>query len=531
MGFLVSPDAFLAEHKSGAPRVHAEIIENSVQTLTSHQIHLVADWSDRFAAERHQPELLRVVDCWRRQGRHVTVRPFEELANVLALPDTVFVTSGDQWLRLAFARAHVRGSTAALCGLMHSTLWADVLPKLMALRQLWRRRDRLIVPSDTGLSIVRHLLGATDAVVPSADNPVQLDRVPYGVPREAFDVPPRTTARERLRIPAATFAIAYVGRLTDVQKADLDVLLVVSRRLVARGIPIQLVVAGSEQRRGYVAELERKALALGVSQHTRLYTSVDERLKREVLAACDVCVYPSDNIQETFGVALVEAMAAGKPVVASSWSGHRDIVKPEETGILVDALYALSREMADVCLLSRPFPAAGTVLAAGTVVDVDALERALSRLAGDRALCERLGQQARDIAGKYYLWPGVVCAFEDVWKQQLGCADLTREPTSDTCKQPANSHILDTFGAQRLRTITLNSESRRMLASQHAPEWALVPPDLHGEASDLLMSLRRAKHYTVTVECPAPHAALLLAKKGLVSCGRITDRQDTEKGK
>jgi hypothetical protein len=43
----------------------------------------------------------------------------------------------------------------------------------------------------------------------------------------------------------------------------------------------------------------------------------------------------SDNIQETFGLALIEAMAASMPVVATDWDGCRDIVVHGETGFLV----------------------------------------------------------------------------------------------------------------------------------------------------------------------------------------------------
>ncbi len=51
--------------------------------------------------------------------------------------------------------------------------------------------------------------------------------------------------------------------------------------------------------------------------------------------AADVFVSPSDNIQETFGLAVIEAMASGLPVVASDWDGYRDLVADGETGFLV----------------------------------------------------------------------------------------------------------------------------------------------------------------------------------------------------
>ena len=54
----------------------------------------------------------------------------------------------------------------------------------------------------------------------------------------------------------------------------------------------------------------------------------------EYLSASDIFVYPSEN--EALGVAIVEAMACGLPVVASGVGGIRDLVAPGETGILTE---------------------------------------------------------------------------------------------------------------------------------------------------------------------------------------------------
>ncbi len=62
---------------------------------------------------------------------------------------------------------------------------------------------------------------------------------------------------------------------------------------------------------------------------------VDEILKWQVLAASNVFVSLSDNIQETFGLSLLEAMLSEVPIIASDWSGYRDIVEDGETGFLI----------------------------------------------------------------------------------------------------------------------------------------------------------------------------------------------------
>ena len=52
-------------------------------------------------------------------------------------------------------------------------------------------------------------------------------------------------------------------------------------------------------------------------------------------ASGDVFLSLPDNIQETFGLVVVEAMASGLPVLGSDWDGYRDLVVHGETGFLV----------------------------------------------------------------------------------------------------------------------------------------------------------------------------------------------------
>ena len=53
------------------------------------------------------------------------------------------------------------------------------------------------------------------------------------------------------------------------------------------------------------------------------------------LAAADLFCSPADNLQETFGLSVLEAMASSLPVVASDWNGYRDLVVHGSTGWLV----------------------------------------------------------------------------------------------------------------------------------------------------------------------------------------------------
>ena len=80
-----------------------------------------------------------------------------------------------------------------------------------------------------------------------------------------------------------------------------------------------------------------------------------------LLAGCDLLLAPAVN--EGHGRALVEAMLAGTPVIASASGGHQEIVRQNETGILVAPEESEAMADAAVALLNIPDRTAMTAVA------------------------------------------------------------------------------------------------------------------------------------------------------------------------
>lgn len=117
-------------------------------------------------------------------------------------------------------------------------------------------------------------------------------------------------------------------------------------------------------------ELKLQAENLGIYKYVKFRGYIENDNVPEVLSKMDIFVVPS--LQESFGVAAVEAMAAGLPVIASDVGGLREVVKKNFTGILV-----------------KP-------------KDVDALVDALNLLIKDYKLREYYGKNGRETVEEHF---------------------------------------------------------------------------------------------------------------------------------
>jgi glycosyltransferase involved in cell wall biosynthesis len=179
--------------------------------------------------------------------------------------------------------------------------------------------------------------------------------------------------RERLGIPPGRAVAGIVGRLQPWKGQDR--FLTALAQLRQRGLDVHgLLVGGGAYGRSprYVAELERLIPRLGLSDFVTLTGQVDD--PAPYFELMDVAVNASQG--EPFGIVLLEAMAAGVPMVAVGEGGPLDIVEPGVTGTLVTD--------------GRP----ETLAAAIGDLLADPRQRAAMSAASERRCRERFGAQA-----------------------------------------------------------------------------------------------------------------------------------------
>jgi glycosyltransferase involved in cell wall biosynthesis len=201
-------------------------------------------------------------------------------------------------------------------------------------RHVLRRADAVVVLTDRTAAVLRADGVAADrlATIPSGFDPVLFAGVRPGMPAGS--------GRPR---------IGYVGRLAPQKRADLLVQAFDLMREEA-----DLVVVGDGPDGDLVRRLAAQSPRAG---RITVRGFVEHGAVPDVLASLDVLVLPS--VYEEMGSVLVEAMAAGLPVVASDVGGIPEVVRDGETGLLVppgDAVAlatALDRLMADPDLRAR----------------------------------------------------------------------------------------------------------------------------------------------------------------------------------
>jgi glycosyltransferase involved in cell wall biosynthesis len=155
----------------------------------------------------------------------------------------------------------------------------------------------------------------------------------FSVVRLGIELEPRVRfegdaaeVRRRHGIPAEKFVVGWFGRMTAVKRTD-DLLTMLAG-LRERGVDALLVLVGDGDDRD---RLEQRAHDLGLARSC-LFLGYQQDVA-QWYAICDAVVLTSAS--EGTPVTIIEALAAGRPVVATKVGGVPDVVDEGETGFLV----------------------------------------------------------------------------------------------------------------------------------------------------------------------------------------------------
>ncbi|HEX7103697.1 MAG TPA: glycosyltransferase family 4 protein [Nitrolancea sp.] len=155
--------------------------------------------------------------------------------------------------------------------------------------------------------------------------------LPNGVDTQAFQPGPiDQVARARYGVPRDAFLALFVGAQDRAHYfKGVPTLL----RAVAQQPKTYLLLAGDGDLR---SDFERLTTELGASDRIVFAGRVEQADLASIYRAADVLVLPSETRGEAFGMVLLEAMASGRPVIASDLPGVRSVVSHGFDGLLVE---------------------------------------------------------------------------------------------------------------------------------------------------------------------------------------------------
>jgi alpha-maltose-1-phosphate synthase len=337
------------------------------------------------------------------------------------------------WQRLQYANPN----SYSLCGVTHTTATHAIMEvltgMLIAPLEDWDAlictsravHDSVKVLVESQSEYLRERVGATRLSLP------QLPVIPLGVHCSDFNFSEdqRQRARQALGITPEETVVLFVGRLSFTGKAH-PAAMYMAAEACSSAARITLIQAGWFANAAIESAFRHDASVLCPSVRSLYVDARQKEPRSNAWAAADVFISISDNIQETFGLTPIEAMAAGLPLIVSDWNGYRDTVRHGTDGFRIPTL-------------SMP-PGSGSGLAGRydlgidnydhycgyssqlVAVDVHDLTSALRTLVTESNIRRAMGQAGRKRARDEFDWTVVFSRYQALWK------DLAERRRSNT---------------------------------------------------------------------------------------------------
>jgi glycosyltransferase involved in cell wall biosynthesis len=375
----------------------------------------------------HYAEFARTVEAC---GRPLTARHVGRTDAARLREQALLFVPHPQLANEARLRSFIHDAAYALCGITHTVSSQRIVESIADFAvgpvMPW---DALICTSPTALGAVSAMLDAAEESLRARLGATRFTRplmpvIPLGVDTRRFrrNDTDRKAWRDKLKLGADTVAILFFGRLSYHAKAS-PFQLAQAAELASRLQPNPLAIlwcgrfSGDANRDAFMTTA--RSMAPSVAFHH--VDGRDARAASAVWSAADIFCSLSDNVQETFGLTVIEAMAAELPVVASNWNGYRDSIQHEVDGVLIETAMPVVpltdlayRHVAGL----DSYDAYVGGLSQFCVVDMGSAAHWLARLAGDAGLRRKLGTAAGQSVARKFDWSVVLPRYRALWDEQ-----------------------------------------------------------------------------------------------------------------
>ena len=364
---------------------------------------------------------LRDTELYRENASRVAEMHEHQLETLQQYSPAVFLTPAGDLGGQTRLRQLSGCPRASIVGPIHSLNYSNMLKDIFGqLMTPLETHDALVCSSHAGKKVFENFITLLQTRLAASGWPkigprFQLPVIPLGVEVSEFQTPRTGDTRATLDLGSGPM-ILYFGRFSATSKGDLCPLIVAFSHVSRKHPDATLVLAGDDTHFKMEPFLSEFAARVAPGARVRIVANPSLDTKRELYAAADIYVSPSDSLQETFGITIIEAMAAHLPIVASDWNGYKDLVEHRRTGFLVRTTLPEYGARFD-SLRGSGSMMSPDLLASTTMISVSALAEALEVLVAHPEMRRAMGEQGYQRAKALYDWPVVIAAYEDLWEE------------------------------------------------------------------------------------------------------------------
>jgi D-inositol-3-phosphate glycosyltransferase len=291
-----------------------------------------------------------------------------------------------------------------------------------------RPYDSIIVPSTaTRETLLRYFGDVESFTAGRLKYGGRIDVIPYGIHTDEFEYRDSIRSRQKLGLPLGDVILLSLAHLSYVLKMNYDRLLISFMHLTQMtDRNLCLVIAGSDTTNESQVILNT-ARELGIVDKIRLIANFDDATKADLFSCADIFMSLSDNLQESFGIALVEAMVMGLPVVCTDWDGYKDVVEEGVSGFRIPIAWKPRDYEEKLTVGLATDPNDHTLfyqISKDLRMDTKILLQRMIELIHNEALRKEMGRNARNRALKLYSINTVIAQFVELWDELHSIAAL-----------------------------------------------------------------------------------------------------------
>ena len=364
--------------------------------------------------------------------------------------------------KFAWERRYFNQRAYSICGITHTIASKEMIAAIgdlaIAPVQPW---DAIICTSVAVKTAIERILNdwgnyLATRIGTRAEIKLKLPVIPLGIDSQSFAPnatrdSTRQQLREKLGIGPEDLVVLFVGRLIFHAKAHpVPLYLAIEKAAKSTKSKVHLIQAGWFEDTKQELTFKDCAVTFSPSVNNIFVDGREPEIRSSIWSVADIFVSLADNIQETFGLTPIEAMASGLPVIVSDWDGYKETVRDRVDGFRIPSI--------------APAPGNGLDLAASywsdrlnystyighaslmSAIDVDATASAFTALFARPELRQKMGENGQKRAREAYDWQVTIAKYEDLWQELSelrSSADTvapisTNTPPNPLCDDPFN---------------------------------------------------------------------------------------------